>query len=219
MTRLLAVVVSVLLIAVPILAQEEESEPITAAPTVLGSTGAVLTPTTDLPPVESFAVGYHWINDTFDSAAKLNVVPIKKLEVGLAYLDPAAGDMDEEVVFNAKYRLVEEDEDNPALMVGVWDIGDELDQTWYGVISKRFEGEVPIVVNLGGASGDALDGFFGSIKLELHEDVDVIGEYDSSELNFAVRIRPYTGVTIDLLTVDNRTDREFGVGAAYTATW
>jgi len=89
------------------------------------------------------------------------------------------------------------------------------------VISKGFnlKGEVPITVNLGGGSGDMLDGFFGSVKLALHEDVDVIGEYDSSELNFGLRLRPYQNLTVDLITVDNRVDREFGAGLAYTATW
>lgn len=200
------------------IAQDEEAA-VTTAPSVTGLTGAILTPTTELPPVKGLNLGYHYLNDTLDAAVKLNVAPIPKVELGLFWLDPASPELDEELLVNAKYLFVEEDKKNPAVAAGVIDIGDQVDQTWYGVVSKRFEGEVPITINIGGASGDVLDGFFGSIKLGLHEDVDVIGEYDSSELNFCVRFRPYKNITLDLITVDNRVDREFGFGASWATTW
>lgn len=210
----------VVVLAAPAIAQEEgTTEVVTSAPSVTGPTGAILTPTTELPPIKGLNLGYHYLNDTLDAAVKVNVAPIPKVELGAYWLDPASPDLDEKLLFNAKYLFVEEDKKNPAVAAGVIDIGDEVDQTWYGVLSKRFEGEVPITVNIGGASGDVLDGVFGSIKLELHEDVDVIGEYDSSEFNFCVRFRPYEDITIDLMTVDNRIDREFGFGAAWCTTW
>jgi len=215
-------VVFALVVAVPALAQDEETTAtVTSAPSVLGPTGAIITPTTELPPVKGLNVGYHWISDTLDTAAKLNAAPIPKLELGLLWYDPAAAGTDEELIFNAKYLFVEEDEKNPAVAAGVMDIGDEVDQTWYGVISKVLnkDGDVPITINLGGASGDTISGFFGSAKLAIHEKVDVIGEYDSSELNFAVRARPYKDLTLDLMTVDNRTDREFGAGVAWSTVW
>jgi len=211
-----------LVVAVPALAQDEAAPPLsTAAPSVFGPTGAVITPTTELPPVKGLNVGYHWVSDTLDAAVKVNAAPIPKLELGLCWYQPAAAGADEQLIFGAKYVFVEEDEKNPAVAAGVSDLGDEVDQTWYGVISKVFnaDGDVPITINLGGASGDMVSGFFGSAKLALHEDVDVIGEYDSSELNFAVRVRPYKDLTLDLLTVDNRTDREFGIGASWCTTW
>jgi hypothetical protein len=209
-----------LVFAVPALAQDTAATaPCTTAPSVIGPTGAIITPTTDLPPLDGYNVGYHWLNDTLDTSAKLNAAPIDKLEIGGTWYDPADPTLDSHFLFNGKYRLVEEDENSPAVAVGVWDLGDEVDQTWYGVVSKRFDGEVPVTINLGGASGDLLDGLFGSVKLELHEGIDVIGEYDSSELNFALRCRPYEGLTIDLMTVDNRVDREFGVGVSYCGTW
>jgi len=209
-------------VAVPALAQDDADAALTtSAPSVLGLTGAIITPTTELPPVKGLNVGYHWLADTLDSAAKVNVAPIPKVEIGALWWDPAAAGVDEELVFNAKYVFVEEDEKNPAVAAGVIDIGDDVDQAWFGVISKVFnaDGEVPITINLGGASGDTIDGIFGSVKLALHEDVDVIGEYDSEEFNFAVRARPYKDITFDLMTVDNGADREFGVGAAWCTTW
>ena len=211
-----------LVVAVPALAQDDATTAtVTSAPSILGPTGAIVTPTTELPPVKGLNVGFHWVSDTLDTAGKVNVAPIPKLELGAVWYDPAAAGLDGKLLFNAKYLFVEEDTKNPAVAAGVMDIGDEVDQTWYGVISKVFnpDGDVPITINLGGASGDTINGFFGSAKLALHEDVDVIGEYDSSELNFAVRVRPYKDLTLDLLTVDNGTDREFGVGAAWCTTW
>jgi len=219
---LVLAVVLTLVLAVPVLAQDEgPAATVTAAPSLIGPTGAIVTPTTELPPLKGFNVGYHWLNNTLDTSAKLNATPIDKLELGVTWYDPADPTLDQETLFSAKYLLVKEEGNNPAVAVGVWDIADDVDQTFYGVISKGFnlKGEVPITVNLGGGSGDMLDGFFGSVKLALHEDVDVIGEYDSSELNFGLRLRPYQNLTVDLITVDNRVDREFGAGLAYTATW
>jgi hypothetical protein len=208
--------------AVPAVAQDDDAAALsTTAPSILGLTGAIVTPTTELPPVKGLNVGYHWIADTVDASAKVNAAPIPKVEVGATWWNPAAAGVDSELFFNAKYLFVEEDEKNPAVAAGVIDLTNEIDQTWFGVVSKVFnaDGEVPITVNLGGASGDTIDGVFGSIKLALHDDVDVIGEYDSEELNFAVRARPYRDFTVDLMTVDNGTDREFGVGAAWCTTW
>ncbi len=223
MSRVLALAAClVLVVAVPALAQDDaETAVCTSAPSVLGLTGAVITPTTELPPVKGLNVGYHWVDNTLDASAKVNAAPIPKVEIGALWWDPVAAGVDEELIFNAKYLFVEEDEKNPAVAAGVIDLSDEIDQTWFGVVSKVFNagGEVPITVNIGGASGDTIDGVFGSVKLALHEDVDVIGEYDSSELNFAVRVRPYKDFTLDLLTVDNGTDREFGVGAAWCTVW
>ncbi|MBM3500503.1 MAG: YjbH domain-containing protein [Armatimonadetes bacterium] len=222
MSRVLALAVCfAVALAVPAIAQDDAVTLSTNAPSVLGLTGAVVTPTTELPPVKGLNVGYHWIQDTLDGAGKVNAAPIPKVEIGATWWNPEAAGSDDELLFNAKYLFVEEDEKNPAVAAGVIDLSDEIDQTWFGVISKVFnpDGEVPITVNIGGASGDTISGIFGSVKLALHEDVDVIGEYDSEEFNFAVRARPYEDFTIDLLTVDNGTDREFGVGAAWCTTW
>ena len=69
MSRALAIAVSLaVMVAVPALAQYDEApEPLTAAPSVLGPTGAVLTPTTEMPAANSYAVGFHWLNDTLDA--------------------------------------------------------------------------------------------------------------------------------------------------------
>jgi len=181
----------------------------------------VITPTTELPPVKSFQVGFHWVDETLNAAPKVNVAPIPELELGAMWFDQVNSEVDEQLIFNAKYLFVEEDDKNPAIAAGVSDMTNEVDQSWYGVVSKvvNHDGEVPITINLGAASGDTIEGFFGSVKLGLHEKVDVIGEYDSSEANFAVRLRPYENITIDFLTIDNREDRVFGVGAAWCSTW
>jgi hypothetical protein len=215
----LAVCLAAVLTVPGLAADDDAAAPMTSAPGILGPTGAIITPTTELPPLDGYNLGFHVLNDTLDAAAKVNVSPIKRLELGGIWYAPADNTLDDEFLFNAKYVLVEESDKAPALAVGVADIADEVDQTWYGVVSKRWDGQVPIVVNIGGASGETIDGVFGSVKLELHEDVDVIGEYDSSELNFGIRCRPYEGLTLDLMTVDNRTDRVFGFGASYSASW
>jgi hypothetical protein len=220
MARVLLTVGAIIaILAAPTLAQYDDTPvPLTTTPSMLGPTGCIVTPTTDVSG-RSYSIGYHWLNDTFDALAKLNISPIERLEVGVAWIDPASATVDEETVFNIKYLLAEEDEDSPAFLAGVWDVSDELDQTWYAVVSKRMEGEVPVIINLGGGTGDIINGFFANATLELTDEVDFLAEYDSEEINFGLRARPYEGITIDLISVDNGTDREFGVGGAYTATW
>ncbi len=216
---LLAVGALIAILAAPTLAQfDEPVAPLTTTPSLLGPTGAIVTPTTGISE-RSYAIGYHWLNDTFDSLAKLNISPIERLEVGLTWVDPASAAVDDQTVFHAKYLLADEDDDSPALVAGVWDVSDELDQTWYAVISKTLEGEIPVIVNLGGGTGDIINGFFASTTLQLTEDVDFLLEYDSEELNFGLRARPYEGITLDAVSVDNGVDREFGVGASYSAAW
>ena len=205
--------------AVPGLAQyEDATAPLTTTPSMLGPTGCIVTPTTEIA-TRSYSIGYHWLNDTFDAIAKLNLSPIERLEVGVAWISPDSTTVDDQTVFQAKYLLAEEDDDSPALLAGVWDATDELDQTWYAVVSKTLHGEVPVIINLGGGTGDIINGFFANTTLRLTEDVDFLAEYDSEEINFGLRARPYEGITLDAISVDNGTDREFGVGASYTATW
>jgi len=221
MARILLVGVVIAAVAIsPAVAQYDDDamQPKVGSPSVLGPTGALITPTTQIDP-KMYSVGYHWLNDTFDALVSVNVAPIERLELGATYIEPAAAGADHETVFNAKYALADEDDDSPALSVGVWDISDELDQTWYGVVSKTIDGEVPITINLGGGTGDVLNGFFGSVILGLHDDVDFIGEYDSEEINFGLRVYPYDKITLDAYSVDNGIDREFGIGAAYTDAW
>ena len=218
MVRALFVAVTLVVVAItPCLAQDDAAAPLTGAPSILGPTGALITPTTQVN-TETYSLGFHWLADTIDAAVKLNVSPIEKLELGVTYIDPD-GPASDETIFNAKFLVAPEDDDSPAVAVGVWDLTDEIDQTWYGVVSKTIDGEIPLTINLGGATGDILDGFFGSIIAGLHEDVDVIGEYDSEEINFGVRFRPYEGINLDVYSVDNGVDREFGLGAAYTSAW
>lgn len=218
MVRALLVAVAILAVSVaPAVAQfDDVTETALGSPSILGPTGALVTPTTTVND-ELYSIGYHWVNDTLDAAVKLNASPIEKLEVGIMHFQTAGLFGTDETIFQAKYRLVDEDDDNPALTIGVWDFTDEVDITWYGVVSKTIDGEVPITINVGGASGDVvLDGIFGSVILGIHEDVDVIAEYDTSEVNFGLRISPYDGLVIDVCSVDNRVDRELGLGASYT---
>ncbi len=216
---LLALGALIALLAAPAAAQYDGTPaPLTTTPSMLGPTGAIITPTTEISE-RSYAIGYHWLSDTFDSLAKLNISPIERLEVGLAWIDPDSATVDDETVFHAKYLFAEEDEDSPAFTAGVWDIADELDQTWYAVVSKRIEGEIPIIINLGGGTGDIINGFFASATLRLVDEIDFLLEYDSEELNFGLRARPYEGITLDAVSVDNGIDREFGVGASYSAAW
>jgi hypothetical protein len=220
MPRVLFALGALIALAVaPAAAQYAETpEPLTTTPSMLGPTGALITPTTDISD-RSYSIGYHWLNDTFDALAKLNISPIDRFEVGVTWVDPDSATVDDETVFHAKYLLAEEDDDSPALTVGVWDVSDELDQTWYAVVSKEIEGEIPVIINLGGATGDIINGFFANATLRLTEDLDFLLEYDSEEVNFGLRARPYEGITLDVLSVDNGVDREFGVGASYSAAW
>jgi hypothetical protein len=209
------------ILAVPVLADTEATTPLTATPDLLGPTGCIITPTTEIG-ARTYGIGYHWVQDTFDAVAKANFAPINQLEFGVAWIkyhDPAAKSR---TVFHAKYQICTESKWTPAVAVGCWDVTDQVDTNPYGVISKTFGSDVPFILNVGGAIGDddaIMRGFFGNLTIRLRPQVDALLEWDSEAWNFGVRVRPYKSFTIDLLSVDNEGTRDFGVGASYLASF
>ncbi len=222
MARYGFVVALIVALTVPVLAHSDTANnPLTATPNLLGPTGVIMTPTTEIG-ARSYGAGAHWVADTFTTIAKANYAPIDQLEIGLSWIDydNHYSTVNSRIAFNAKYRICPEEKKTPALAVGVWDIADQVDITPYAVISKTFGSQVPVIINLGGAAGNTmLEGFFANMTIRLLPEVDAMVEWDTAEVNFGVRFRPVKGLTIDLLSVDNGTDREFGAGGSYMTTF
>jgi hypothetical protein len=222
MARIGFAVALIVALSTPVLAQygsQTPEKPLTATPSLLGPTGVIVTPTTEIAG-RTYGVAAHWVEETFNTIAKANFSPLNQLEVGAAWIDYNDPALKSRTVFSLKYRICPEEKKTPAVAVGVWDVTDQVDVTPYAVISKTFGTEVPVIINLGGAAGDdIMDGFFANMTIRLHKAVDAMVEWDTEEANFGVRIRPLKGVTIDLLSVDNGTDREFGAGGSYMTTF
>jgi len=222
MARYGFVVALIVTLTIPVLAHSDTADkPLTATPNLLGPTGCIVTPTTEIGG-RSYGAGVHWVADTFTTIAKASFAPIDQLEIGLSWIDydDHYSTLNPRIAFNAKYRICKEGKKTPAVAVGVWDIADQIEITPYAVISKTFGTQVPVIINLGGAVGDnIMKGFFANMTIRLLPEVDAMVEWDTAEVNFGMRFRPVKGVTIDLLSIDNGTDREFGVGGSYMTTF
>ena len=161
--------------------------------TWIGMTGLVVTPSADTPAEGELLASFNWIDTDGDSteiwSGIFGLTP--KFEVGLARI--ANGDS--ETVGNLKYSLDLSELTGKAtttdVAVGVWDLGDDIDQALYLVLTDNFQAEQMGTArwNLGLASsdGDMLDGLFAGVELPVSERGIVQLDYDSENLNAAYR--------------------------------
>jgi hypothetical protein len=184
--------------------------PASAAPSFLGMTGLLNTPTADALDTREWNVAFHHISDNANIAAG-NVALAAGLEAGVVWFDPNRGS-DERFTAQAKYRLIPETPTGVGLAVGWWDVADEIDSSPYGVISKRLTnvGGFPLRGHLG-LGGGIYDGIFAGVDLPLAENVLLMVEYDSEDVNAGIRLGLARGFRIDAGFVSE----EFGIGGSY----
>jgi hypothetical protein len=194
------------------------------APNFLGATGLLEIP--DASTVGDKGVsGHAYFTDNFNSFG-FRVGPFDRLEVSGTFLDPDAGSGD--FIFNAKFRLLNENLVLPGIAVGVIDAFDELnvDPTWYIVASKGFPKFIPALGGLklhaGFGGGVYDDKFFAGAELNLWTPLDVlpithphfsaIAEYVHDDFNVGLRGR-WRGFSATLALFDFD---DFGGGVSYT---
>jgi hypothetical protein len=162
-----------------------------SAPSLLGPTGLLFTPTADTLQVDenNLAVNHIAHLDNVQSTANLGVYP--GLEVGFAGL---AGS---DTIINGKYSFQQEAAGKPGIAFGVLDLTGQLHTTLYAVASKRFSpaelyGIDNFRANLGLAGGGSddtipLSGLFGGISFDVAQRATVMLEHDGKSFNFGAR--------------------------------
>jgi hypothetical protein len=242
LTRAVGAVLLVLLLAVPVSAQKwgkfGKIDEAAKAPamSLMGPTGVILTPNADvLGPPSRWAVGYHHMErevtvmreyeaDLDFDLPKVNFGIGDSVEVGATFvLVDTPFDDEDDTVIHAKWRLLDDLDDDLRFAVGVWDIFDQIETRWYVVASKGF-GENRRVADLsvGYMFGDddphgyrqiVGDSVFASVTWHALSCLDVMGEVTEDDFNYGLRWWPMEEVNIDGFIMDGG---DWAVGVAYT---
>ena len=195
------------------------------AQTIIGPTGLVVTPTADVVGDRRVQVGYHMFamdrGDLEFSVPKINVAAGSRWEFTAAWFDVdglcRCGDYhaeqyngdsrhewpvydDSDFVWGLKFKLHEESENSPAVAVGAWDLGDEIDLSAYAVATKTFfDGSfLPVKASLGFSSGDEVFAdLFGGVSLQPLNWLDWAVEHDGHKWNLIWRFYPWRNLVID----------------------
>ncbi len=193
----------------------------------IGSTGMVFTPTARNCPAQGAVVSYHWINTDPDAgelwSANIGLTP--NFEIGAVRLADAfvEGD-DAEYIANVKYRVSlarwTDNPDAPELSVGVWDLGNKVNRSFFLVMSQDLtiaeEGErSELRAHLGYGDtkqGDGLlDGFFGGIEFSPMENGLLQIEHDGENLNLAYHYNFSETIALELGSIDG----DLGLGLTW----
>lgn len=203
----------------------EEAAATQATSSWYGNTGLIITPTTATPPASAASVAAHWVDRDPDATAlvSVNFGLTNELEVGGAWIETPADDS--EVIVNLKYRLDIarwlEEPNLPDLALGVFDIANQLDRSWYLVLGKSFRldenaPESPqIGLHVGYADSDTgggpLDGLFAGVDFKAFRYGVIQAEYDGDDINAAIRYNATDQLSLDLGILDG----DLGAGATY----
>lgn len=204
------------------------------APSFEGVTGLIRTPTADVMPDGRVALGTSWIPREQTSGlnagasrsqpafATLGFLPNLELTFRFTFYRDISSHFDGHDVnwpydldrsLAAQYRLVRQRDWLPSLAVGTQDIDAGDDSSKVGratyLVASREEG--PLDLHLGFGTG-RFDGLFGGVELGLGDRVRLLGEYDTKDVNFGVRVR-----VLDCLTVDGAwlAGDDFGAAISY----
>lgn len=188
---------------------------VAATPAYRGYTGLMLTPTADTLKTGGFDFGAVFLsNDTNDTTFfSGNIGILDSLEVGGAVISPEHGDSNG--IINAKYGLLKETMTAPALAIGWSDVADQLDSTPYVVLSKSLtmQGTNSLAPRLHvGVGSGSLDGVFAGLSARIAEQLQLMIEYDTNDVNFGLQFAAAQGLRLHagLVGGDN-----LGLGASY----
>lgn len=170
-----------------------------AAPSFLGYTGLVFTPTADTLDVNEFDLAAFAID--YDQTGRADIYSAQMgvrdgLEAGVVRVKShsEAG----ETLLSAKYRIQPETEKHAGVAVGIFDPTNEIDATAYVVASKTlgsyhaFGKEITSLRLHGGFGGGQLDGLFLGASAGLGDRLLVMAEFvqagGDSMVNFGARL-------------------------------
>ena len=196
-----------------------------AAPSLFGGTGLLFTPTADVVPDQQFNVAFFALEleeGVDESVLAANVGLPQGLELGFARIKPEGRESD--TFLNAKYQLWREQDEKPALSVGVVDLTDEQDTTVYVVLSKsvsdwvRDRGKDITGPQIhAGLAGGLLDGVFAGASAYLGDKLALLAEYDTEDVNLGARLELGSGFLAHAGWVNGLDD--FALGASFTKAY
>lgn len=168
-----------------------------------GTSGLIVVPTAETLAPEGLQAHLNVIetqNGDWATIWGANVSLYEGLEGGVTGLDDTWTGADDEVLFQAKWRIPVQDYFGlpaaaPMIAVGGRDLADQINRTWYVVLTK----EVPLdatrqhMIRLTLGFGDAelpdspLDGLFGGVDVPLFDYGRLQLEHDGENFNAALR--------------------------------
>ena len=168
-----------------------------AAPTVTGSTGMTYVPTADVLRDGHFSLGYHHVEDA--EAVSIGYGMSNAWEISASSFDHDRRGRD--LYLNTKVSLLSEDVMYPGIAIGMEDILDEEERTYYAVASKALPFGLRIHVGIGDGR---YEGVFGGIEKTFNP-LGVTGraifpattlsaEYDGEEMIYGLRLAIVPGL-------------------------
>jgi hypothetical protein len=195
--------------------------PATAAPSLGGYTGLLLTPTADALDRDEYNLGFFALNleeGGDENVYVANLGLADGVEVGVARVKPEEGAS--ETFVNAKYRIRPEDGKKPALAAGVMDATDELETSVYFVMSqslstllKSSNEEITNPRLHLGVGGGRLKGLFAGASVALGDTLSLMAEYDTDDINLGARLAVGHGFRAHAGWLNGLDD--FAIGASF----
>lgn len=186
-------------------------------PNFFGSTGLFTTPSAYTQRNNSGAVYFAGTEDLIGGGAVVGLGD--RFEIGASVLDIDGGDT--EVLLNAKFNLLKETNQLPAISVGVIDAFDslDLDQSWFVVASKYFtradtDQDFALKGHVGFGGGIYDEEIFAGAELFFGRNLSAVAEYVNGNFNIGGRVN-YRGWTGSLVFFDVS---DIGGQIAYHAT-
>ncbi len=187
-----------------------------AAPSMYGSTGMINNPSADVLRPGQFAVGYYKFDE--GNARVFDIHLAKKIELGVARFN-FDNNLDQTIV-NAKFGLLSERVLRPGIAIGVEDIGNKMERSVYGVVSKALP--LGFRIHVGVGSG-RFDGTFAGLEktfkplagvgaVNYFPTTTLVVEYDGRQMNYGARIAVVPGLKVNT----GWRDRDYYVGLSYT---
>jgi hypothetical protein len=177
---------------------------VAAAPSFLGPTGLIYTPTAETLNTENYSLSFYVMDDPDLNSLSFNYGLCKNVEIGLTRVELDPGNFSK-TILNAKWQFIPEGNGRPALAFGISDVTDELDQTPYVVASQTLSNGLRVHYGIG-------DGLFGGVEKDIHKGT-LMAEYDGDDLNVGARFNVARDVKINVGLKD--LDR-FYVGVSLT---
>jgi hypothetical protein len=172
--------------------------------TLYGPTGLIKVPTAYTVAHEDVEVGMTF-GDQFSASGNYGVW--KSIEAGLGVLDN--GSDDDSYLVNAKIDLMPSNFKGFELGLGVVDLFDDANQTFYGVGSltlwtpKKKQFFSGVRGHVGYGTGFYDDNIIGGAEVFIGSKMAVVGEYDGIDVNFAARYVYSKAVRLELGWADD----------------
>lgn len=188
----------------PIQVTEGSKQPLTRSNSFYGPTGLISIPTAYTVRRNEARVGASFGKNERGPSANYGVLDF--IEVGGAFIDRDG--LRDKAIANAKVTIVPSNFRYFELGIGVIDVADAIDQTFYFVasadlVTPRLEapdGSLPVgfKVHAGAGTGMFRERLFGGAELMFGNRFSVLAEYDARNFNAALKYAPNDNLSLQL---------------------